>query len=207
MNEDFRQRVFIPLIMPLGVLVTFLAVAFSLSRVLLAVPEIVATFIALTIAGYILLIASLVSQRPNITSRALGAGLALGLMAVLASGVVAASAGMRELHHDEEGAAPAGEGHDAEGEAAGPPNTFVAVDIAFDAAPEELPAGEAEITLVNEGASLHTVVFDDLGDEPVLEAQPGETVSGTVDLPPGEHRYYCDVPGHEALMNGTLTAS
>lgn len=83
-------------------------------------------------------------------------------------------------------------------------NTFVAVDIDFASAPETLPAGENTIVLVNEGASVHNVVFDELG-EVIVEAQGGQTAEGTVTLEPGEYRYHCDIPGHEALMNGTLT--
>jgi plastocyanin len=97
----------------------------------------------------------------------------------------------------------AGEGGDGgEGEGAGGGATFVAVDIAFDSAPDSLPAGETEITLVNEGAALHNVTID---GTVIVEAQGGQTQTGTVTLDPGVHEYICNVPGHEALMNGELT--
>jgi plastocyanin len=202
--SEFRERVFLPILMPVGVLTTIATIAWSLSRVLLAVPELIAVIIALGVAGYVLLVAALIAARPRISSRALFSGIALGLVAVIGAGVVASAAGMRELHEEEEAAEEAG----AEGEAAAaPPNTFVAVDIDFQAAPTAIPAGGAELTLVNEGAILHNVVIDQLGATPVLEADAGQTASATVTLEPGVYRYHCSVPGHQALMNGQLTAT
>lgn len=84
--------------------------------------------------------------------------------------------------------------------------TWVAIDIDFESAPETLPAGETEITLVNEGQALHDVTFEELGDETVVEAQGGSTETGTVSLEAGDYTYYCSVPGHrEAGMEGQLT--
>lgn len=84
--------------------------------------------------------------------------------------------------------------------------TWVAIDVDFESAPETLPAGETEITLANQGSAPHDVTFEELGDETVVSATAGETVSGSVTLEPGELTYYCSVPGHrEAGMEGTLT--
>lgn len=99
-------------------------------------------------------------------------------------------------------AAPAGGEATEGGGGGGGDATWVAVDIDFEAAPESLPAGETEITLVNEGAALHNVTID---GEVVVEAQGGATETGTVALDPGTHEYICSVPGHESLMNGELT--
>jgi plastocyanin len=191
--SDFRQRVFLPMMMPLGVLAAIAAFAWSLSRVLLAVPELISVLVALGVAGYVLLLAAVVAARPRISSRALFSGIALGMAAVISAGVVASAAGMRPLHAEEE-AAEGAEG----GEAVVPPNTFVAVDIAYDAAPTQVPAGEVELTLVNQGATPHNVVIDLLGVTPVLEADAGATVSAPVTLEPGVYRYHCSIPGHEA---------
>lgn len=92
-----------------------------------------------------------------------------------------------------------------EGEAA--TATFVGVDIDFEEAPESVPAGEVTVELVNEGELEHNVVIEELGEEPVVEAAPGETATGTVTLEAGEYVAYCSVPGHrEAGMETTLTA-
>jgi plastocyanin len=213
MNNDFRQRVFLPVIMPIGVVLGFIGFAFMLSRVLLAVPEFASTFIALGLAAYILLIAGLVSARPRITSRALAVGVTLGLLGVLAAGMIAASAGMRELEHAEaaggehggEGEAPAG-GEASEG---GGSETaafeWVAIDISFESAPETTKAGKQTITLINNGQAPHNVTFPDLGEDPVVEAEGGQSAEAEINLKPGTYEYICSVPGHEATMNGTLT--
>ena len=205
MNDDLRQRVFLPIMMPLAVMVGFIGFAFALSRVLLAVPEAAATTIALAVAAYILVVAALVAAKPMITSRALAVGVTVACVAVLAAGTLAGAAGMRELHAEEEAAAgEGGEGEAPTGESAG--NAFVAIDIEFEAAPAQLPAGETTIELINEGATVHNVLIDDLDpDEPVVEAQPGETQSAQVQLEPGTYRYHCNVPGHEPTMNGEFT--
>lgn len=85
---------------------------------------------------------------------------------------------------------------------------FVAVDIAYDQAPEEVPAGTVSATLTNEGSIEHNVVIEELGDEKILDAAPGETDSAEVELEAGEYTYYCDVAGHRAAgMEGTLTVT
>ncbi len=92
---------------------------------------------------------------------------------------------------------PAGAGTD-EG---GAQPVWVAKDIEFTDAPAELPAGETTVTLQNTGAALHNVTID---GETVVEAQPGATAEGSINLEPGTHEYICSVPGHEGSMNGKL---
>lgn len=106
-----------------------------------------------------------------------------------------------------EAAADGGEGEgDGEGDGGGGDATFVAVDLDFESAPDSLPAGENEITLVNEGQAVHDVTFEELGDETVVSANGGETASGAATLEAGELTYYCSIPGHRgAGMEGTLT--
>ena len=220
MNDDFRQRVFLPVLMPLGVILGFFGFAFMLSRVLLAVPEMASTTIALGLATYVLVVAAMVAAKPRITSRALAVGVTLGIVAVVGAGVLAAGAGMREVEHaaaegDEpapaEGAGggtePPAEADATEGGDAAEGLAFTAVDIEFTSAPTgTVPAGELEVVLVNEGQTLHNVTIPALGDSPIVEAEGGEEASGSVTLEPGTYQYICSVPGHESLMNGEFTA-
>ena len=81
---------------------------------------------------------------------------------------------------------------------------WVAKDIEFTSAPEELPAGETEITLENTGAAQHNVTIE---GEVVVVAAGGATETGSINLEPGEYEYVCSVPGHEGSMNGTLTVT
>lgn len=83
---------------------------------------------------------------------------------------------------------------------------YVAVDIDYEDAPAELPAGETTIELVNNGEQEHNVTIEELGEDPVVETAGGETATGAVQLEPGQYTVYCSVPGHrEAGMETTLT--
>ncbi len=210
MNSDFRQRVLIPLLLPFGTLLAILAVAYSLSRVLLTVPPTVAAFTALGVAGYVLLVAFMVERRPRISGRALGVGLTLGLVALGVAGAVAAAAGPRPL---EEHAVAEGATEDAAADAPleevpADAALFVgAPEIAWDEVPEEIGAGNVQIALEITGIA-HNVTFEgENGEAPVVEGElPGFYV-GNIELAPGEYTYYCSIPGHPPNMTGTLTVT
>lgn len=91
------------------------------------------------------------------------------------------------------------------GEVAG---TFTAgTALAFDDAPDTLPAGPIMIALELTGALPHNVTFEGInGDEAVAEGTSAGTYTGSVTLQPGEVTYYCSIVGHrEGGMEGTLT--
>jgi plastocyanin len=202
MDNDFRRRALLPFLLPLGLLLGIGLFVFSISRVLLAVPEMVSTMTALLLAGYVLLIAFLVQARRRITGRALGGGLVIGMVAVLAAGVVAGAAGMRDLHADE--------AHDDEPdgvatEAAIPADAFVfvAIDLEFTEAPTSIPAGQVTLAIDNRGNLPHNVVIEGVGGgSPVVEADGGQVDVATITLEPGTYSYICDIPGHAATMFG-----
>lgn len=209
MNNDFRQRVFLPIILPVGVIIGFFGFAFMLSRVLLAVSESASTFIALGLAAYVLAIAGVVSAKPKITSRALTVGVSLGIIGVVAAGLLAASVGMRDLEHaPAEASQPSGElpTEAAEADEADEDQLmFVAVDIDFADAPTASSAGAKEIVLVNDGVADHNVTIPALGDSPVVEASGGETATSNIELEASTYEYFCSVPGHETSMSGEFT--
>lgn len=219
MDNDFRRNVLTPILMLVGLVVGVAIVAISISRVLLTVPETVATFTALALAAYVLAIAVLVGARPRISSQALGAGLVVGLIALMSAGVISAQAGMRDLHEGEAAEGEGGEGAEGEGGEGGEGEageggeaveeipegaaTWVSVDNEFTAAPESIPAGEATIALDNQGNLLHTLVFE--GADVFIEADAGAQAATTVTLEPGTYTFFCDVPGHRATMEGEVT--
>jgi plastocyanin len=206
-NSDFRQRVFIPIVLPLATLLAIVGVAFSLSRVLLAVPHEVAVFVALGVAAYVLLLAFLIERRTRISSRALAVGMALGLAAVAGAGFVGSAAG---AYQEEEPAA---------GEVAEETGGSVAVDavpegaayfaagqgLEYTEAPATIPAGEVTVALELESLQ-HNVVFEGvMNDEPVVEGDAAGIFVGTVQLDPGDYTYYCSIAGHrEAGMEGSV---
>lgn len=206
MNQDFRERAFVPLMLPLAVLVGFGIFAFSISRVLLAVSHIAAVFVALLVAAYVLVVAFMVAARPRLPARALGVGLVIGMVGVAAAGAIGAAAGIRPVEHEGEGGEAAAEnGEEAASEFSEGALVFVAEDIEYSEAPTTAEAGEATIAIDNQGGVPHDVTFEELGDETVVEAAGGETAEDTVSLDPGPYTYYCSVGGHrEAGMEGTL---
>jgi plastocyanin len=205
MRDDIRDRFFTPFVLPLTVIGVMLLIGMSFSRVLLAVSELGAAAIAVLAALYILGMAFFIEAKRRIPSRTLGVALAVGLISLIGAGAVAAAAGMRSLeaHGGEGGQAAGGEGQ-GEGDGANEP-LFVAVDIEFEQAPQALPPGDTTLTLENQGAIEHNVAFEELGDEVIVKAAPGESATGEVTLEPGEYTYYCSVPGHRTTMEGTLT--
>ncbi len=104
----------------------------------------------------------------------------------------------------EQGATPAPGGGGGEGGESVP---FVAVDIAYEEAPEQVPAGALTFALDNQGAIEHNVVIEELGDQVVVTALGGESATGNVTLEPGSYTYYCSIAGHRAAgMEGSLEA-
>ncbi|WP_217923403.1 plastocyanin/azurin family copper-binding protein [Miltoncostaea oceani] len=80
--------------------------------------------------------------------------------------------------------------------------------LAFTQTTLSTTAGPVTITLRNESPVPHNIAVrgGSVDTEPSETIQGGETTELTVDLPPGEYEYYCEVPGHEqAGMKGTLT--
>ncbi|MDP8978838.1 MAG: plastocyanin/azurin family copper-binding protein [Actinomycetota bacterium] len=213
MKPEVRERAFLPLVMPLSVLVVMALVAWSISRVLLTVPELVAVLVALALAGYILLVAALVSNRPRIAPRTIGVGLAIGVVGLVGAGLVADAAGMRPLHEGRAagGDAESGENEGEDGGGGVPPGAleFVGTDeLVFEQAPRTAPAGEQTFVLTSEGGLRHNVVIDEVSSQPIVEADGGQTEQGTAELEPGTLTYYCSVPGHrEAGMEGELDVS
>jgi plastocyanin len=208
MRDDIRDRFFTPFVLPLTVIGVMLLIGMSFSRVLLAVSELGAAAIAVLAALYILGMAFFIEAKRRIPSRTLGVALAVGLISLIGAGAVAAAAGMRSLeaHGGEGGQATGGEGQGEGGEASGANEPlFVAVDIEFEQAPQALPPGDTTLTLENDGAIEHNVTIEELGDEVIVKAAPGESATGEVTLEPGEYTYYCSIPGHRTTMEGTLT--
>jgi plastocyanin len=110
-----------PDLMPLGLPVVGLAaiasVMFFMSRILLAVPELASTYIALAVAVLILGAASVVAVRPALSTRALTGLVVAFAVAMTGGGVLAAAAGERKIEahgagHDGEATKEGEEGHE-----------------------------------------------------------------------------------------------
>lgn len=138
----------------------------------------------------------------------------LGVAAVVALGLSACGddAEEQEPPADEEPVQeePADEGEDnAAGEADGAaaePITVEAGEMYFEGIPEAIEAGTVEFELDNVGGMEHDIVIEEVGDEVVVSAHPGETEFGSVELEPGEYTIYCSIGNHRAQgMEQTIT--
>lgn len=191
--------------MPLAIVGGILVFALSLSRILLAVPEVMSVLIAVLAAGYVLAVAFVVERRRSITSSALAVGLTIGVLGLVGAGGVAASVGIRDLH--EEGGE---QGEEGGGPVAEIPEGALVweadQELAYVSAPSTAAAGEVTLALENSAALEHNVVIEGVqGDAPLVEATNGIDTA-TVTIEPGNYTYFCDIAGHRAAgMEGEIT--
>ncbi len=75
--------------------------------------------------------------------------------------------------------------------------------------PNELTVAQGEIIrLINDGSGgPHNFIIEGYNDHAPVDKPPGSQTDWTVpsDLPPGTYTYVCTIPGHRALMEGTIT--
>lgn len=198
MKRTTRDRVVLPILLPVGILVVMAVALYGFSRILLAVSHNAATAIALVVALAIVVVAAVVAARRYVRPSSL-AGLvgAVTGVAMLAGGVAIAS-----LSTEAEG----GEG------GGGQAVEIVAVNIAFQQTTVTVPAGEPfQIVFENQDAGIqHNVqIFDnpDFAGTPLFS---GELITGvseiTYDVPalePGSYPFNCLVHPN---MVGTIEA-
>lgn len=195
-----REMNLMPIGLPVLALLTVAAVMFFMSRILLAVPEMASTYIALAVAVLIMAVAIFFSVRPSLSPQVLSGTLALGAALMIGGGFVAAAAGEREIE-------PHGAGH-------GEVLELVAVDTAFDHTELEVAAGgEGAIEFTNEDSGVpHNVALfsgADAASAPIFRGDlltgPGSTTY-TFEVPtPGRYHFQCDV--HPNTMTGTLVVT
>ena len=201
MRTSTRDRVVLPILLPIVMLLVIAAVLFGFSRILLSLTADAATAIALIVALSILVVAAVVASRSAVRASSLASMLgAIAGVAMLAGGIALIAVGA--------GAEKEGGG--------GPAVTIslIAKDIAFDKTKLSVPAGEPfAIDFDNQDAGIqHDVqIFDNEGftGTPLLS---GEIVTGpakvTYEAPAletGTYYFHCSV--HPAQMQGTILAT
>jgi plastocyanin len=201
MRASTRDRVVLPILLPIVMLLVIAAVLFGFSRILLSLTADAATAIALIVALSILVVAAVVASRSVVRASSLASMLgAVAGVAMLAGGIALIAVG-------------AGAEHEGGG---GPAVTIslIAKDIAFDKTKLSVPAGKPfAIDFDNQDAGIqHDVqIFDNEGftGTPLLN---GEIVTGpakvTYEAPAlesGTFFFHCSV--HPAQMHGTILAT
>lgn len=77
-------------------------------------------------------------------------------------------------------------------------------ELEFDPSEVTIAANtDVTVNLPNEGAQPHNFSIDELNIS--IDANVGEAPTTTINAPPGEYEFYCNIPGHrEGGMVGTL---
>jgi plastocyanin len=111
------------------------------------------------------------------------------------------------------GTVAAGGGAGGGGAGGGEANVVAKDPFTFEPKELTVPAGKVKINLSNQGAIVHTFLFEGVPGFEKLVASgtrrqapgKGPTASGTADLKPGTYTFYCDERGHRgAGMEGKL---
>ncbi|HWO94496.1 MAG TPA: cupredoxin domain-containing protein [Dehalococcoidia bacterium] len=200
-ERPLLDRLILPVLIPLGVLVVLAIVLYSLSRIFLGVSHDVAPAIAITISTFILLGAAYVATQP-VSREQIAGMLAVPVVAIVIGGVFG------ELAYD--GAEEEG------GEAGGPTTVAMSMgDNFFDPDTAEVTAGvPITFNLTNDGQAIHNMRIAgpdgeyDTDDDAVSDpdtVRAGETATLEYSFPePGEYAFRCDF--HPTEMTGTVTA-
>jgi plastocyanin len=217
-NKEVKDRLLLPLLIPLAATVALAFVILAFSRILLAVPQEAATPIALAMALNVLTGAALFASLPRLRTWVLKAVLVVGAV-ILATGAVTSMAVSGELDElfgkekVEEKAGPKeppGTGGGG-GQTSGGGPGITAQAITFDKSELQLPAGkESPLPFDNQDSGIpHNVsIYTDQGGEALFQ---GEIITGPakIDYPvpaleAGTYYFQCDV---HPQMNGTVSVA
>jgi plastocyanin len=196
-----RDRLLLPLLLPILAIVAVAIYVLNLSRVFLAGGNGAASVIVASIVTVAILVgAAVLSALPQLRSSTLTMTVTLLVVIVMGAGMI--TLGPSEGH---------GEG-EATGyqEPEGDPNSTLEVDalaaLRFQSDEFTVEGGILQIDYVGKGGT-HTLLFDEqefAGFE--LAVSGSETDSGKVEIAEGSYTIYCDVPGHRAAgMEAALT--
>ncbi len=200
MRTSTRDRLVLPILLPIVMLLVIAAVLFGFSRILLSLTKDAATALALIVAFSILVVAAVVASRSVVRASSLASMIgAIAGVAMLAGGIALIAVGA------------GGEN----GGGGGPAVTIslTAKGIAFEETSLSVPAGKPfAIAFDNQDAGIqHDVqIFDNetFTGTPLLD---GEIVTGpakiTYEAPaldPGTYSFHCSV---HPVMKGTIEAT
>ena len=198
MRPVLRDRLVMPILLPLGILAVIAAVLFGFSRILLSLTPTAATVTAIVVASGVVITAAVAAGRKQVRLSTLGAmlGVTAGV-AMLAGGVALAVVGGSEEE--------AGGGEK-------PVVTLAAANIAFEPTSLTVPAGEA-FTLQFHNQDANTQHNVQIFDDPKFAGTPlfsGALVTGVrqtdyeVDpLEAGAYFFHCEV---HPTMTGEMQA-
>ena len=202
--KEFRDRVLIPLLVPLGAMAIIVVVVLNISRLLLALeeesgPETV-TALAVILSSGILFGFTWFSSKSDETR----SSSSLALMSV--AGIVVLIAGFFGAEFINEGQQERRAEEAKKAEESKPDFTVEAFDIGFKEKELKTGPGKVRIEYVNTGSIAHTFLIEGVpGATKLSTPGNGDRQSEAFDVAPGNYVYFCDVPGHrQAGMEGNL---
>lgn len=203
--KEFRDRVLIPLLVPLGALAIIAVVVLNISRLLLALeeesgPETVTAVAVIVASGLLFGFTYFSSKADETRSSSSLALMSVAGITVLIGGFFGAEFIHEEEQHKKEEAAKAAE-------ESKPDRTIHAIDINFKEKDLTIGPGKVRLELVNDGAIAHTLVLEGVTSGRKLSTPgSGNHDSAAFDVTPGTYTYFCDIAGHrQAGMEGKLT--
>jgi plastocyanin len=200
-----RDRLWLPLLLPIGILAGMAALMIPFSRILLNTSSEAATIVALVVSVAILTVAGIAASRERIGASSLGSLLGVVAGVAMISGAIALTVAEPAEHGEEAEAkkpfvaslaAPPGASADGFAET----ELTVASDVPI----------ELEFDNQEEGVPHNVQIFDSPDDASGAVLFNGETITGpattTYAIPPlreGTYHFNCVV--HPSTMTGTLT--
>jgi plastocyanin len=199
-HKPVKDRLVLPLLVPILSAVAVGMLAVNISRVFLAGSSEAALIAAIVITLAILGGASLLAAAPRMHTSSLAVITGLIVVIIVSGGLLTLGP---SLGHD-------GEGGGGYVEPTGPAVATLDVEaistpLSFNEKDYTVPAGIVEVKLG--GDDGHTLAFR----EPefsgfLLGPTPNPPLEGKVELEPGDYRIYCTIPGHAAAgMEATVT--
>jgi plastocyanin len=204
-HEPLKDRLLLPLLLPLLSMAAVALLAINVSRILLAGDEDTALAIGITLLLTILVGATVLAAMPKAKTSSLVVTCGLGIFVIAMAGLIALGP---SLDDGSGGAAagyvpPTGAATSTVDVSAGPGLTFngVAFTGNYDAKP-----GVVQVNYG--GATGHTLAIQDPKFDGFLLKSDASPKSGKVQLAAGKYTIYCTVPGHEAAgMKATITVA
>lgn len=202
-HKPIKDRLLLPLLVPVLSAIAVGMLAVNISRVFLAGSEDAALISAIVITLAILIGASLLAAAPHMKSSSLAVILGLCVVIVVFGGLLTLGPSIDTGESEASGyVAPTGPATSTVTVQAGAGLTFDSVPFKSNFA---ATAGVVQIDYTGEPS--HTLAFREpelAGFE--LHSPPGKPQSGKVELKEGVYDIYCTIPGHAAAgMEGTVT--
>ena len=191
LNAERRDRLWLPLLLPVCSILVVAFVVLNISRLLLFSGGDGSVFVGALLTHAILVVAATIAASPRIRTTPLWAMSAGALIIVLAIGTLALG--------------PAGEKkEEAAGfvEPTGPAVATLSVtalsSLKFDKSEYTTTAGILDLKYID-GGGQHTLLFTDAKLAGfVLKVGPPDATSGKVELDAGTYTFFCSIPGHRA---------